>query len=67
MSMWLFVLVATALGGAVALWHAVSRAKHLSEGMLDEYSQMLAQARKEKAEQLAKEGEEDGGEPSEVR
>ena len=67
MSMWLFILVATALGGALALWHAVSRAKHLSEGMLDEYSQMLAEARKEKARQLASEAEEDAGEPREVR
>ena len=67
MSMWLIILVATTLGGALALWHAVSRAKHVSEGMLDEYSQMLAQARKEKARQLASEAEEDAGEPSEVR
>lgn len=67
MSMWVFILVATAGGGALALWHAVSRAKHLSEGMLDEYSQMLGQARKEKARQLASEEEEDPGEPREVR
>lgn len=67
MSTWVFILVATALGGALALWHGVSRAKHLSEGMLDEYSQMLAQARKDKAQQLDKEAEEDDGEPHEVR
>jgi hypothetical protein len=51
--MWLIILVATAFAGAVALWHSVSKAKHLSEGMLDEYARMLAQARQQKARELA--------------
>lgn len=53
MSVWAFILAATALGGALVLWHAVSKAKHLSEGMLDEYARMLAEARQQKAKELA--------------
>jgi hypothetical protein len=31
----------------------VSKAKHLSEGMLDEYARLLADARRQKARELA--------------
>jgi hypothetical protein len=57
MSIWLVILVATALGGALALWHSVSKAKHFSEGMLDEYARMLAEVREQKAKELAAEAE----------
>jgi len=53
MSIWLIILAATAFGGAMTLWHAVSKAKHLSEGMLDEYARMLAEARQRRAKELA--------------
>jgi hypothetical protein len=53
MSIWLVILAATAFGGAMTLWHAVSKAKHLSEGMLDEYACMLTQARQRKAKEYA--------------
>jgi uncharacterized protein YbjQ (UPF0145 family) len=53
MSIWSIILAATAVGGALTLWHAVSKAKHLSEGMLDEYTRMLAEARQRKAKELA--------------
>ena len=53
MSISILVLAATASGGALALWHAVSKAKHLSEGMLDEYARLLAEARQQKANELA--------------
>ena len=53
MSIWLIILAATACGGAMTLWHAVSKAKHLSEGMLDEYARMLGEARQRRARELA--------------
>jgi hypothetical protein len=55
MSIWLIILAATAFGGAMTLWHAVSKAKHLSEGMLEEYARMLAEARQRKAKEIAAE------------
>jgi len=63
MSVWAFILAATALGGALVLWHAVSKAKHLSEGMLDEYARMLAEARQQKAKELAAQDAEEVGSP----
>ncbi len=53
MSIWFIILAAMAFGGAMTLWHAVSKAKHLSEGMLDEYARMLAEARQRKAKEIA--------------
>ena len=53
MSLWVVILVATAGGGALLLWHAVSRAKHASEQMLDKYAEMLAEVRAHKARELA--------------
>lgn len=72
MSLWAFILAATAFGGALVLWHAVSKAKHLSEGMLDEYARMLTEARQQKAKELAAQdaatdAEEVGAPPTEVR
>ncbi|HQL54323.1 MAG: hypothetical protein KA383_18430 [Phycisphaerae bacterium] len=58
MPIWFCILAATAFGGALVVWHAVSEAKHTSEQMLEKYQQVLAQAREEKARQLAKEAEE---------
>jgi len=57
MSLSIFVLGATACGGALAVWHAVSKAKHLSEGMLDEYARLLAEARQQKAAELQRQAE----------
>ena len=64
MSLWTFILAATAFGGALILWHAVSKAKHLSEGMLEEYGRLLAEARQEKAKEM--EAQDAGEEPQEV-
>jgi hypothetical protein len=63
MATWIFIVAATAFGGAVVLWHAVSKAKHLSEGMLDEYARMLAAARQKKSKELVGQGSAGGGQP----
>lgn len=63
MATWVFIVAATAFGGAVALWHAVSKAKHLSEGMLDEYALMLAAARQKKSKELMSKGDAGDGQP----
>jgi hypothetical protein len=52
MPVWLFIVLATALGGALVIWHNVSKTKHVSEEMLGKYREMLAQARARKAEEL---------------
>jgi hypothetical protein len=57
-SIWLFILAATALGGALVLWHAVSRTKHVSEQLLVTYGRMLVEARAERARKLAAQSEE---------
>jgi hypothetical protein len=69
MSAWLFIVGASALGGAVVLWHAISRSKYANEVMLRQYSQMLAAARAEKAKKLsaAADPKGDNAEPQEVR
>jgi hypothetical protein len=51
-SIWLFILAATAGGGALILWHAVSMTKHISVEMLDSYAKMLVRAREQKAKTL---------------
>lgn len=71
MSIWLLIVLATAFGGAVLVWHAVSRTKHISEEMLDKYRDMLSDARAEKLKKLAAEAgegaqEEAPGEPIET-
>jgi hypothetical protein len=53
MSLWLLITCATAGGGALLLWHVVSRTKHASEQMLDAYQTMLRQARENRAMALA--------------
>lgn len=57
MAMWVFILLATALGGALVVWHSVSKTKGVSEEMLVKYKEMLAKAREKKAEELAPEGD----------
>ncbi len=66
MSTWIFMVTATALGGALLLWRAVSQTKHVSEEMLDRYSEMLADAREEKARKLEEELDDADEEPTEV-
>jgi hypothetical protein len=57
MSVWTLVVLATAGGGALLLWHMVSRTKHVSEEMLVKYAEMLAKARADKAKALAEEAQ----------
>ncbi len=68
--MWVIILGATAAGGALMLWHAVSKMKFVCEEMLDQYAQMLVEARAKKVEQLAEDngedGTDDGSEPIDV-
>ncbi len=45
MSVWLLILLASAGGGALLVWHNVSHTKHASEIMLRKYDEMLAEAR----------------------
>ncbi len=47
--MWALMMAATAAGGALLVWNMVSRTKHVSEGMLDTYRDLLTQARAERA------------------
>ncbi len=65
MSLWAFILISTAAGGALLLWHAVSRAKHASEQMLAKYAEMLAEVRRHKARELA--GDNENDEPHETQ
>lgn len=51
--MFLFIALITAGGGALLLWHATSRTKQVSEGLLTRYAEMLAAARTERARKLA--------------
>jgi hypothetical protein len=59
------VVLAVAAGGALLVWNMVSRTKHLSEGMLDTYRQMLARAREDRARQQVEKKEEEIVEVSE--
>lgn len=52
--MWL----AIAVGGALVVWHNVSRTKHISEEMLRSYREALAEARAKKAREQAAKAEE---------
>jgi hypothetical protein len=54
MSIWLLITLGTAVGGALLLWHGVSRTKHTSELMLKTYAEMLAEARNKRQAQLAR-------------
>jgi uncharacterized protein YbjQ (UPF0145 family) len=53
MSVWVLILATTAIGGALVVWHTVSRIKQFSDQMLDKYSQILAEAREQKSKDLA--------------
>ncbi len=59
MSAWVFIVCATAFGGALLVWHMVSRTKHVSDEMLDKYSEMLQNVREERAKKLAAEGDDE--------
>ncbi len=52
MSLWLVIVLAAAVSGALVVWHGVGRTKHTSELMLGTYAQMLAEARAKKRAQL---------------
>lgn len=69
MSIWWFIVAGSAFGGALILWHTISRSKYASEVMLRQYSEMLTAARTEKAKKLSAsaDGEEEAAEPQEVR
>lgn len=58
MSMWMLTVLGTALGGALLVWHMVSRTKVASEQMLRQYGDMLAESRKQRALRIAKESAE---------
>ena len=65
------MMVATAAGGALLVWSMVSRTKHLSEGMLETYRELLAKSRAERARKVERQrsaGDElNDGEPPEVK
>ncbi len=50
--------LAIAVGGALVVWHHVSRTKHISEEMLRSYREALAEARAKKARGQAAKAEE---------
>lgn len=58
MSIWIIIVLATAFGGALLVWHNSTRTKHASEEMLSKYAQMLATAREQKEKKLREEEEE---------
>lgn len=62
---WTLIVTATAFGGALLLWHAVSRTKHASDEMLVKYREMLADSRAQKAEELAEQADDTPAEPNE--
>ncbi len=55
MALWMVIVGISAVGGAIVLWNTVSRTKAISEQMLRQYSDMLADARKQKSRELARE------------
>jgi len=59
MSMWMLIVAATAAGGALVVWNAVTRTKHVSEQMLATYTDMLAEVRKAKAKSLSDEADDE--------
>ncbi len=54
MNTWLIIVVGTAVGGALMAWHSFGQTKQLSEKLLRQYGDELADARKKRAEELAK-------------
>ncbi|MEW6251543.1 MAG: hypothetical protein AB1716_12920 [Planctomycetota bacterium] len=57
MSLWILMVGAAAVGGALVLWHSVSRSKAISEEMLRQYAAMLADARRCRAHELAQQNQ----------
>jgi hypothetical protein len=57
MSNWLLTLAATAGGGALLLWHAVSRTKYMSEEMLRTYRELLAGSRARRTRPVGEDSE----------
>lgn len=57
MSMWMLIVLATAAGGALVVWHNVSQTKHSSEEMLVRYRKTLEEARQKRLEELTEESE----------
>ncbi len=62
MTTWLLMVLVTAFGGALLLWYSVSATKHFSDEMLNEYRDMLAEAREKKMKELIAEAEEEAEE-----
>ena len=48
MSTWLFLVLLAALGAATLVWHGVTKTQQTSEGLLDAYEGLLAEAREQK-------------------
>jgi len=57
-SIWIIIVLATAGGGALLVWHNATRTKHASEEMLSKYAEMLATAREEKEKRILEAEEE---------
>lgn len=64
--MWILILLASACGGALLLWHSVSRTKHVSEEMLKIYAKILSDARERRARELAEQPPDDDAETDSV-
>jgi negative regulator of replication initiation len=71
MSMWALMMAATAAGGALLVWNMVSQTKHVSEGMLDMYRDLLAQSRAQRARKVEQQhratADSADGEPPEIK
>ncbi len=57
MSTWAVILAFSALGGALILWNTVSRTKAISEQMLRQYADMLADARAQRGREMSRAAE----------
>lgn len=59
MDIWLVLLVAVAVGGAMSVWNTVAQTKHTSESMLKQYEELLAESRRAMREQMLAEDDDD--------
>ncbi len=59
--MWTLMMAATAAGGALLVWNMVSHTKHVSEGMLATYRELLAQSRAERSRKVNQQRRADDG------
>jgi hypothetical protein len=57
MSMWMLIVLGTAVGGAIVVWHNVSQTKFSSEEMLIRYRKTLEEARQKRIDELNEEAE----------